>query len=150
MNVLPSGCAVASDGSLLGASQIKWFNDADDDIPLPTAPTATPEIHPFFRPLTCPTEKIAGARRSSRTTRPSAKATDPDNAMVANPGDRKRIRQPAAPSRRIVRKVIESDSEPSDFSDVSVPTDLDGDNNDTTRLDEYSKLQAMADTDHAV
>ncbi|KAJ7220391.1 hypothetical protein C8J57DRAFT_1018668, partial [Mycena rebaudengoi] len=81
------GCAQDADGSLLDASKITWYNDADDDHPVAglssgKAPSTTP-LAPIFTGLAlC---KVAGARhssprRSSRTFHPSAHAADPDNA----------------------------------------------------------------------
>ncbi|KAJ7289883.1 hypothetical protein C8J57DRAFT_1016758, partial [Mycena rebaudengoi] len=82
------GCAQDADGSLLDASKITWYNDADDDHPVAgpssgKAPSTTP-LAPIFTGL-APLCKVAGARRSSprhssRTFRPSARAADPDNA----------------------------------------------------------------------
>jgi hypothetical protein len=42
-------CAVGADGNLLDASAITFYNDPDDDTPLPTS-SATPstQMHPFF------------------------------------------------------------------------------------------------------
>jgi len=54
-------CALGADGTLLDASQIRWFNDPDDDTPL--LPTAN-------------------ARRSTRVPRPAPKLVDPNNAIL--------------------------------------------------------------------
>jgi hypothetical protein len=57
-------CGLAADGTLLDASQIPWYNDPDDDVPLPTA------------------------RRSTRIPRPAPKLIDPNNALL---GKRKAV-----------------------------------------------------------
>jgi hypothetical protein len=61
-----SDCAVGSDGRLKDASEIKWFNDPDDTLPIPV-PLAgsTQPIHPFFTGATSPAALVAGSRRSS-------------------------------------------------------------------------------------
>jgi hypothetical protein len=56
-----SQCAVGPDGTLLDASKIQWFHDADDEHPFPpvsssvsvppesgTVAFSEPEVHPFF------------------------------------------------------------------------------------------------------
>ena len=57
-------CAVAEDGSLLDASKIIFYNDPDDDNPLPNT---------VSEPIS------TTSRRSGRVTRPSARIMDPDN-----------------------------------------------------------------------
>jgi len=74
-------CAVAADGSLLDASDIIFYNDPDDDNPLPNSNSATTstQVHPFFRRGPAPSKIVAGSRRSARVARPSARITDPNN-----------------------------------------------------------------------
>ena len=57
-------CAVAVDGSLLDASAIVFYNDPDDDTPLPSSKSATTltQVHPFFQGGSAP----AAARCSYR------------------------------------------------------------------------------------
>ncbi|KAH9006650.1 hypothetical protein EDB83DRAFT_2532949 [Lactarius deliciosus] len=76
-------CAVAADGSLLDASAIPFYNDPDDDNPLPTSSTtsnsATPrQGGPPAKPL-APSKIAAGSRRSGCIPRPSSRLTDPNN-----------------------------------------------------------------------
>src|SRR5215471_11434875 len=86
-----SGCAVGADGTLLDASQIQWFNDTNDSLPLP--PTSSlpnissvdkissdAKIHPFFKMKAAPVTRTAGARHSAHAPHPSARMRDPDNA----------------------------------------------------------------------
>ena len=97
MSTCPSlGCAVSADGNLLDASQIKWYNDADDEMPLPTPALVMTEkapIHPLFQSSSIPGIKVAGSRRSNRATRPSARAIDPDNAEALASTTGKRVRK---------------------------------------------------------
>src|SRR6266478_2564532 len=72
----PDQCARAAGGGLLDASDIVFYNDVDDDTPLPNSKTTSTPLHPFFQG---PGNVGAGSRRSARVTRPSARITDPDN-----------------------------------------------------------------------
>jgi len=61
--------ALAADGTLLDASQIVFYNDPDDDIPLPTGSNnSESDLVP-----------VVSSRRSGRVTRSSARALDPNN-----------------------------------------------------------------------
>lgn len=75
-------CALAEDGSLLDASKIVFFNDPDDDKPLPCSVPGSPSIHAFFHAGKV-ASFVAGSRRSGRVTRPSARVMDPDNVEVS-------------------------------------------------------------------
>ena len=101
------GCAEDQDGCLLDATEIVWYNDADDDIPIapsssgatkgsscqPSAATAT-TLDKYF--ASSPTKKIAGSRRSTHVMRPSTKATDPNNVMT----HKRKISHSEQPERR--------------------------------------------------
>jgi hypothetical protein len=76
----PDQCAIAADGSLLDASAIVFYNNVDDDTPLPNSMMATTTLlHPFFQSRLAPGEVVSGSCRSGRVSRPSARITDPDN-----------------------------------------------------------------------
>ena len=77
------GCAQDADGNLLSLSKIVWYNDVDNDVPMPASSGGRSSSKPttldqFF----IPAEIVAGARRSGRATCPSTKILDPqaDNA----------------------------------------------------------------------
>lgn len=73
-------CAVAADGSLLNASEIVFYNDPDNDTPLPNnSATMSTHLHPFFQGSPAPSKIVAGSHRSAGVTRPSAHVTDPNN-----------------------------------------------------------------------
>ncbi|KAG2158274.1 uncharacterized protein EDB93DRAFT_1246129 [Suillus bovinus] len=55
-------CGLGADGTLLDASQIQWYNDPDNDTPLPVLP--------------------AQARRSTHIPCPAPKLVDPNNAVL--------------------------------------------------------------------
>jgi hypothetical protein len=169
MSSSTSQCAVGLDGTLLDASDIQWFNDPDDDDPLPPVSSSGPtppengavspsrrEIHPFFKPSAPPAGIIAGARRSTRAIRPSARAIDPNNIEASSSTTHKRSREASPPSRRNPRKITQSDAEASEHNDTlasesdtaEAETELDKDGDDVA--DEHSRLQMMADADHEV
>jgi hypothetical protein len=65
-------CALAADGTLLDADRILFYNDPDDDIPLPSVPTGSNNSDSDLFP-------VVSSRRSGRKTRPSARVLDPNN-----------------------------------------------------------------------
>ena len=120
-------CAVAADGSLLNASAIVFYNDPDDDTPLPTTSTSnsTPlpsiQVHPFFQGVPVPSKIVAVSRRSTRTVRPSTRITDPNNTEAPRPATtckRSATTAPAGGPLRTARraKLTDSDGE-SEYDD---------------------------------
>ncbi|KAJ7266088.1 hypothetical protein C8J57DRAFT_1329370 [Mycena rebaudengoi] len=75
------GCAQNADDSLRDASDIQFYNDADDEHPI-SGPNSTRPIHGFFTGAAQPVGKVASARRSGRESRPSACIKDPNNAKL--------------------------------------------------------------------
>ena len=69
-----SDCAVGSDGKLLNAKDIEWYEDVDSSEPINQATTASSittantstTIHPFFCDGPAPAVVVAGARRFGR------------------------------------------------------------------------------------
>ncbi|KAJ6470399.1 hypothetical protein C8R45DRAFT_785265, partial [Mycena sanguinolenta] len=84
------GCAQNADGFLKNASDIQFFHDVDDTVPISGPSTSSNEsdrLHPFFS-NTASLRNVVGScrsspRRSSRTSRPSAQGTDPNNTETA-------------------------------------------------------------------
>jgi hypothetical protein len=153
-----SGCAVRQDNSLKDASEIVWTHDKDDDQPI-----APPMPHPFFTNQSRPTVIVAGSRRSGRAFRPSARVTDPDNAMNKGSSSTsvpsatiKRKAPVSVPSRRVSQKICvgsddgrASETDPDDSS--ACPPHDGSDTEGTDRAtDEFDVLEAMADADHKV
>jgi hypothetical protein len=158
------GCAIGSDGELLDASQIDWYNDVDDNKPMTPSANATTAQNSSatldsFVTKAMPAKVVAGSRRSARTVRPSVKATDPNNAAMTL--KRKLSAAPSAKSSRHVRVVIsdseeEKATEPDDttFEASTNPAD-DSDGNDTepdvaNGDDVYAETKAMGDADREV
>ena len=88
------GCAQDANSNLLLPSKIQWFNDVDDEHPIPAAPptslcsseSSPPQatIDHFFSsgnatPKAAEKPGIGPSHHSGRTTRPSARILDPDN-----------------------------------------------------------------------
>ncbi|KAF7333887.1 hypothetical protein MSAN_02401300 [Mycena sanguinolenta] len=162
------GCAQNADGSLRNASELPWFNDADDERPIsgPSssgASTATIPVYPLFTKNVRPLDKVAGVRRSSPTRRssrhskPSARASDPNNAEATS-SISKRKASPAArqPAKKAQVKRVESSDGESDMESLGgsgdSSADEDGDAESPTAMDvdeEYQKFKAMGDADHA-
>ena len=111
-----SDCAVGSDGKLLDAKGIEWYEDVDSSEPINQATTSssiTTAIHPFFRDGSAPAVVVAGARRSGRATRPSNRITDPDNAdrSSSTTTHKRKASGGMAAGRRINHKVAVDDEE---------------------------------------
>ena len=161
-------CAIAPDGSLMDAADIHWYNDADDAAPIPSALTSTSasssarSLDDFFssRP---PAKKVSGARQSSRVRKPLKRTTDPDNAEAGDvledvrSGQKRKTGGTAGMSRRVSRKVIQSDSDDdtasddgnkSDFTDVD--TNSNEDPNEARATENYENMKALGDKDREV
>lgn len=78
------GCAVGHDGQLLNPSQIQWFHDVDDDIPLPSTVTSTTTGNPLSLTIHIPSPvvRITG-QCLEQVSQPSHCLTDPANAVHA-------------------------------------------------------------------
>src|ERR1700735_1435855 len=118
-----SGCAFGDDGTLKDAKDIEWFDDADDDVPIPPSRTLTASssassvtsLDNFF--ISHPSaKKVGGKRHSTRICKPSKRTTDPDNAEAAGStmedvvSGQKRKADISSVSHHVTCKVIESDS----------------------------------------
>jgi hypothetical protein len=167
------GCAVRADGSLKDASEIVWHQDKDDDAPLPgsclaASGASSQVLHPFFSGIASPV-----ARRSGRTSRPSNRVVDPDNAMNSAPRTssmRKHVtgkrKAPINGSvhRRVIQKTVcvsgdsGNDNSDADLEDPMTSRAKRGKSTDAEESEEdavgarkeYESLMAMADADHKV
>jgi hypothetical protein len=126
--------ALRPDGSLKNADEMEWYNDADDETPVSIPASSTPalscsssaqSLDNFFSSR-APTKKVSGVRQSSRTHKPSKRATDPNNAEI---GQKRKAGDNNGP-RRVARKVILSDSDEEVLNDGN-HSDSDSDNTDT-------------------
>ena len=128
----PDSCALRADGSLKDASDIVFFNDPDDDVPLPQVPSSAEpsssnqSTRDAFTVLLkaghTPAPVIAGSRRSGRPSKPSARVRDVDNACGASSSSSTRTRKRAlssatdhpAPKKVVMRLLSPLDSESDD------------------------------------
>ncbi|KAJ7091044.1 hypothetical protein C8R44DRAFT_817659, partial [Mycena epipterygia] len=72
-------CAQNVDGTLRDASQIKWFNDRDDELPTSGPNASSSQLHPFFtgaaKPVGVPQRPYQCGQGCSQTHgRPHCKA----------------------------------------------------------------------------
>ncbi|KAG1720947.1 uncharacterized protein EDB91DRAFT_1088629 [Suillus paluster] len=152
-----SDSTVGPNGKLKDASEIVWYNDADDDQPIPSSSTIKSLLHPFFAGAAPPAAVIAGARRSTRAPRPSMRILDPDNIASSSTAQGKRKAADDLTRRRVARKIIASPTTSShdgeSDSDVDIGgTDLDAVGGDTEAEDDveraYASTKAMGDADY--
>ncbi|KAJ7861113.1 hypothetical protein B0H14DRAFT_3445636 [Mycena olivaceomarginata] len=126
-----------ANGGLLDASQIKWYNDVDDEnlIPDPSsssASTSAVPLHPIFsgvRPLV----KVGGSRRSSprrrssRASKLSARVSDPNNAEAhISSGKRKAIDTAPHKPRKKSPETVDAETE-GEITDAASAMDIDRD-----------------------
>jgi hypothetical protein len=89
-----SGCARAANGDLLDASEIVWYHDADDDIPMPGP-----------RPAVTPT---TFSTRPTRTRMPSSKLTGDNSEAPALASHKDAIRLQAERSEARAHLVVDN------------------------------------------
>ena len=168
----PDQCALAADGSLLNASAIIFYNDPDDDTPLPNSAATSTPVHAFFQGGPAPGKIAARSHRSAHVTRPSARIIDPDNAE-ASAVTRKRLATVTASAEASLHaahqaRVTDSDDESehhneSDDAEVNAgdddvgmggattEEDGGGDGTDVELIEEsYRTTKAMGDADRQV
>ncbi|KAG1786949.1 uncharacterized protein HD556DRAFT_1449298 [Suillus plorans] len=135
-------CAVNADGSLKDAKDIVFYHDPDDSVPLDTtssAPQPSSSTNPpqdaFSMLLNTgrkPTPVTAGARRSIRTSKPSARLRDAENIYSTSTStsstNRKRALSSATelqlqPAHKKVLSCLLSDEDSLDDDDAGHDTD---------------------------
>jgi len=153
-------CAVGTDGKLLDESEIVWYNDAEDSVPiapaasqlLPLVPSTSfafkaTTLHAFFDGASTPRPAVfvAGACRSSCVSKPSKRVLDVNNAeLQAESSKRARIAR---------KKPVQSESE--DEASITHASDAGGDTDvemedSITAEDAYALTKAMGDQGHKV
>ncbi|KAG1895696.1 uncharacterized protein F5891DRAFT_1193860 [Suillus fuscotomentosus] len=117
-------CALNTDGSLKDASDIIFYNDPNDSVPLPQVPSSTqPTAKDAFSVLLqaghTPALVTAGSRHSTRTSKPSAHVRDADNACAQPSSSSTASRKcalssatnPPAPKKAVMRFLSPLDSD---------------------------------------
>ncbi|KAG2060650.1 hypothetical protein BDR06DRAFT_1002531 [Suillus hirtellus] len=87
LEISEDSCALNTDGFLKDASDIIFYNDPDDSVPLPQVPSSTqPTAKDAFSVLLqaghIPALVMAGSQCSTHTSKPSACIRDADNACA--------------------------------------------------------------------
>ena len=141
-------CAVGSDGNLLDASQIVWFNDPDDDQPI--APTFSSAQHQASVSRTVTTldsfvTKVPPAAcQSTHAPHPSTKAIDPDNIMALK---RKSSNTEAGKPSSHPRHASPDHEE----DEATEPDPMDGEDDNLVDPDAaYEETKALGDADREV
>ena len=150
-------CAVGTDGKLLDESEIIWYNDAEDSVPIAPAAsqvlpstTSVPKattLHAFFNGASTPGPAVfvAGARRSSHVSKPSKRILDVNNAEPqAESSKRARITH-----KKPVQSESEDEASIAQASDVGGDTDVEMEDSLTAK-DAYTSTKAMGDQDRKV
>lgn len=151
-------CALGTDGKLLDESKIVWYNDAEDSVPIASAPAASQvlstsstlkatTLHSFFNGVSTPGPAVfsAGARRSSRVSKPSKRILDENNAeLQAESSKRARIT-----GKKPVQFESEDEASITHDSDVGGNTDVEMEDSITAE-DAYTLTKAMGDQDRKV
>ena len=139
-------CALGTDGKLLDASQIHWFNDPDDDEPMASVSTSSTTQCPMAQVATTLDSFITNvppaARRSTRAPRPSTKAIDPNNVInLKRKPSSSATRKPCRPC--LTSPVHEEDDAIASEPD---PTDTEDDNPINPDI-AYEETKALGDAD---
>src|ERR1700678_758544 len=147
-------CAVGTDGKLLDESEIVWYNEADDLVPIaPLVPSTSSvlkatTLHAFFNGASTPGPAVfvAGARRSSRVSKPSKRVLDVNYAELQTESSKR--------ARVACKKPAQSESEDEASiahcaSDVGGDTDVEMEDSITAE-DAYALTKAMGDQDRKV
>ena len=142
-------CALGTDGKLLDTSQIRWFNDPDDDEPMASASTSSTTQRPMAQVATMLDSFITNvppaARHSTHAPRLSTKAIDPNNVMnVKRKPSSSATRKPCRP--HLTSPVHEEDDAIASEPD---PTDTE-DNNPINPDIAYEETKALSDADREV
>ena len=166
------GCAQDENGNLLSPSKIQWYNDVNDEAPMPgsnAAASSSPAPPPVtssskFKPLTITrffvADNVAGSRCSNHITQPLARVTDPDNmevhAFFAPSRKRKASSSDDEQQPRRLQKVAQvSEEEPDDVDkgdasdDIVELTEKASSDKDDVEAS-YEATKALGDTDRKV
>jgi hypothetical protein len=169
-----SGCTVALDGSLLNASEIEFFNDVDDNVPIShpaslhslAAAAASSSIASMATTLdnffsSCsPAAKVAGVCHKVCASHPSARVIGPYNVLMAKAGQRRKANV-SGTGRQVTQKChVDSDTDNGEPDDVEATNSSEegvsdggdkGDVNDGAAAQaSYNELKAMGGNDRQV
>ncbi|KAG1752300.1 uncharacterized protein EDB91DRAFT_1077735 [Suillus paluster] len=153
-------CVLNADGSLKDASDITFFNDPDDNVPLPqvspsTQPsTSTASTRNAYSVLLkaghTPATVAAGSWRSGRPSKPSARIRDADNAcrLSSSSGTRK-CALSSATDHLAPKKVAMQLLPPLDSEDEDEDEDIHPGESSADELVPQPDVEELDDTDDA-
>ncbi|KAG2368680.1 hypothetical protein BDR07DRAFT_1477879 [Suillus spraguei] len=124
-------CTLNADGSLKDVSDIMFYNDLDDDIPLPNVPQteSSSNAFPVLLKAGCtPAIVVAGSRRSGHPSKPLARICDADNACglsASGSSTRKCALSSATDPSSAIKKATMRILSPLDTDDEDIPSLLD-------------------------
>ncbi|KAG2114291.1 uncharacterized protein F5147DRAFT_770272 [Suillus discolor] len=141
-----TNCAVGADGALKDASEIQWFNDADDDTPI-TPPPAKDSLAVLMQGGRQPASIKGGTRRSSCPFKPSARLRAADNTSPElSSGTRPRKRALSSADDAPIKKVaIRAAPEEDDLDDNLIPPIADGDDSSADDSEYTNNLDNKAE-----
>jgi len=164
-----SACALRPDGSLKDASEIEFFNDVDDDVPMTTATStlasnscllassfSQAKLDSFVSRV-APVTVVAGSRRSGRALKPTEKVQE--SAAQSIPAKRMAPSDiSSAPVRRRVSLADVTDADDlfegedgEDGEDEELPDLLDVSNDEDDEAEvAYERTKAFGDADRDV
>jgi hypothetical protein len=161
-----SNPAVDANGTLKDASEIVWFHDADDSMPISPHPESSSKALPsdggpshrtldnFLGQNRMPAAFIAGSRRSGRPTKPSAKVREAASSAIPAKCLGTATMPPA--TKRPAPSTIGDDGDDDDDDDMSTNKDeafvLEEDDNEESKDAEeaYQQIKAFGDSDRDV
>ncbi|KAG1875360.1 hypothetical protein C8R48DRAFT_669625 [Suillus tomentosus] len=135
-----SNCAVGADGALKDASEIQWFNDADDDTPI-----TPPPAHPF--------KPSAHLQAADNTSTESSSGMHPHKRALSNADDApiKKVAIQAAPKENdlddiLIPSIADGDDSSADHSEYTNNLDHEAEEADDTE-EAYQKTKSLGDAD---
>jgi hypothetical protein len=137
-------CAIGSDGELLDASRIVWYNDADDDEPMVPAMTLLTAQHQVSTMMLDSFITKVPPHQSTHTPHPSAKTIDPDNviALKHKPSNTTSTKPSCCPC------YISPDHEADEATEATEPAPTDTEGNDPVDAHTaYEETKALSDAD---
>lgn len=153
-------CALRADGTLKDAHEIEFFNDPDDDKPLPSSSARSTSLAGTLDNFITakasglrakPATVVGGARRSNRASRPSEKVRDsaPSPSMTV-PAKRPRGSSIAeAPVQKQAR--VEDDGDDEDMPELCEDSDEEDEEDDEDEdNEENERMRLMGESDRKV
>ena len=176
---MSDSCALDARGNLKDASEIEWFNDVDDDVAMndvsataatsSTSAMSTSTAPPnafsvLLQKGKAPAAKTAGARRSSRTSKPSGRLRDAQESTIQSNLRATLNKRPAVTDDELPMPICKSmkatvedtdDNEGDDIFEAGESDEMpelvdNSDDEDDEPQAAYNRTKAMGDADREV